>query len=219
MAKRERPKVRRPDRKTRRPDASVSRPGPAATAPQAVGSTSLPSPGALDAQAVALFQQAMEALQRKRYGVAADKFRLLVDRFPGERALLDRSRMYLELAQREQNRKVANPRTVEERVTAATAALNNDLDADAERLVRSVLADDGRHDLALYLMAVVEARRGDNDAALSYLGRAIGISPEVRAQARYDTDFDALRLSDEFQQLVDPPVSPTATRKTRRKGV
>ena len=95
----------------------------------------------------------MEALQRKRYDVAADRFRSLLDRFPGERALLDRTRVYLELAERELNRQPPNPRTLEERVTAATAALNNGQDAEAERLVRSVLADEGRHDLALYLMA------------------------------------------------------------------
>ena len=47
--------------------------------------------------------------------------------------------------------------------------------------------------MALYLLAAVEARRGATDAALSYLGQTIEISPEARAQARYDADFEPLR--------------------------
>jgi tetratricopeptide (TPR) repeat protein len=176
----------------------------------------MPPAQAPDAQGVALFQQAMEALQRKRYGLAADRFRSLLKQFPAERALRDRTRVYLDLAERELNRQPANPRTLEERVTAATAALNNEQYADAERLVRSVLAEDARHDLALYLMAAIEARRDEVEAALSYLGRAIAISPEVRAQARHDADFERLRNSEAFQTLVDPPSAPSGSRKLRR---
>jgi tetratricopeptide (TPR) repeat protein len=169
-----------------------------------------------NAQGLALFEQAMEALQRKRYSVAADRLRDLLKQFPTERALLDRTRVYLDLAERELNRQPANPRTLEERVTAATAALNNDQDAEAERLVRSVLAEEPRHDLALYLMAAIEARRGEAEAALACLNRAIAISPEVRAQARHDADFEQLRNVEAFQALIDPPSSPSSPRKPRR---
>jgi tetratricopeptide (TPR) repeat protein len=212
MAKRARPKPA--DRKTRRPETAISA-IPALVVPQAP--RMMPATAAPDATALALFQQAMESLQRKQFGAAADGFRAVLDRFPGERALLDRSRVYLDLAQREHTRQAANPRTIEERVTAATAALNNDHDAEAERLVRSVLTDDPRHDLALYLMAAIEARRGDSGAALTFLGRAIGISPEVRAQARHDSDFEALRGLEPFQQLVDPPSAPNAPRPKPRR--
>ena len=212
MAKRARPKPA--DRKTRRPDQAIST-TPALVVPLAPKMMAVAA--APDASAVAMFQQAMEALQRKQFGAAADGFRAILGRFPGERALLDRSRVYLDLAQRELTRQAANPRTIEERVTAATAALNNDQDAEAERLVRSVLTDDPRHELALYLMAAVEARRGDSGAALTFLGRAIGISPEVRAQARHDSDFETLRPLEPFQQLVDPASGPNAPRHKPRR--
>jgi tetratricopeptide (TPR) repeat protein len=157
----------------------------------------------------------MESLQRKQYAAAAAGFRGLLEKFPGERALLDRGRVYLELAEREMRRDATTPRTIEERVTAATAALNNDLDAEAERLVRLVLAEDPRHDLALYLMAAIEARRGDHDAAIAFLDRAIAVSPEVRAQARHDADFEPLRGLDAFQQLVEPPTQQAASRPAK----
>jgi tetratricopeptide (TPR) repeat protein len=160
-----------------------------------------------------LFEQAVDAFHRKQYASAVDHLRGLLDRFPAERALLDRTRTYLQLAERELNRQPAAPRTIEERLTAATAALNNDQDADAESLVRAVLADQSRHELALYLMAAIEARRGEKDAALSLLGRAIAVSPEVRAQARHDGDFETLRDLEAFQALVDPPSASSGYRK------
>jgi uncharacterized protein HemY len=125
--------------------------------------------------------------------------------------------VYLELCERALNRQPANPRTLEERLTAATAALNNGDDSRAERLVRTVLAEDTRQDLALYLMAAIEARRGRAEAALSHLSHAMAVSPEVRAQARHDADFESLRESEAFQSLLDPPSSVSSARRTRRR--
>lgn len=216
MAKRARSKTGRPERKTRRRERSATVRGPVEPQRSPVAPRPMPPPSVPDAQGVALFEQAVAAFHGRRYDIAAAQFRSLLDRFPAERALIDRTRVYLELAERELRRRPTGPRTVEERLTAATAALNNDQDAEAEQLVRGVLADDPRHDLALYLMAVVEARRGDQNAALSFLGRAITVSPEVRAQARYDADFESLRQSDAFQQLVEPPALPASSRRPRR---
>jgi tetratricopeptide (TPR) repeat protein len=215
MAKRARPKPGRQERKASRPDRSSSAATPESRAAHPAPPP-LPPIQPPDAKAIALFQQAMDLVHRRRFEGAAEQFRQLLDLYPREGALLDRARVYLELAQRELNRKPANPRTVEERLTAATAALNNDEDAEAEQLVRSVLADDAKHDLALYLMAAIEARRSDQEAALSFLGRAIAVSPEVRAQARHDPDFDPMRSTEAFQMLVDPQLPPASQRRLKR---
>ena len=79
-----------------------------------------------------------------------------------------------------------------------------------------MLAEDPRHDLALYLMAAIEARRGEAEAALSFLSRAIAISPEIRAQARHEADFERLRNSEAFQILIEPPAGPGGARRSRR---
>ena len=70
-------------------------------------------------------------------------------RFPSERALLDRVRVYLDLCERELRRKPPAPKTVEERLTAATAALNDGDEDRADALARSVVSDDADQDLAL----------------------------------------------------------------------
>jgi tetratricopeptide (TPR) repeat protein len=160
----------------------------------------------------------MEALQRKAYADAASAFESLIAGYPGERALLDRARLYLDLCRREIARRPAEPRTPEERLTAATAALNRGDDGTAERLAQSVLSEDPRHDLALYLLASVESRRGNTDQALGYLRDAIAISPEARAQARHEPDFEPLRDLDAFRELTDLSAIPSANARRPRRG-
>jgi tetratricopeptide (TPR) repeat protein len=159
----------------------------------------------------------MEALQRHEYVAAAGHFKVLLDRHPSEGVLLDRARVYLGLAERELSRRPVEPRTLEERLTAATAALNNGDHDAAESLARGVLAEDPHQDLALYLLASIEARRGLFDAALSYLGQAIAISPEARAQARFDPDFEPLYDNDAFRELTETPSSAASTGLRRAK--
>jgi hypothetical protein len=157
----------------------------------------------------------MAALQRHAYGEAADIFRTITTKFPGERALLERVRVYLDLCERELRRKPPAPKTVEERLTAATAALNDGDDDRADALARSVVTDDADQDLAHYLLAAVAARRGAAEEALSHLARSVALSPEAGAQARFDADFEALRSHDDFRRLTEPPQTPASANARR----
>jgi tetratricopeptide (TPR) repeat protein len=169
-------------------------------------------------EAVSLFEQGMGALQRHDYRGAAGVFRQIIDTFPNEGGLLDRSSVYLSLCDRELRRAPVSLRTVEERLTAATAALNNGQDEEARRLTRGVLDEAPDHDLALYLLAAIEARRGATQSALGLLARALEVNPEIRAQARHDADFDDLQDLDAFRQLIELPADRRggAWRRTRR---
>lgn len=191
--------------------ARVARPVPAPLA--------APAPPAHEA--VLLFQRGMEALQRHAYTEAAPAFQAIVMGFPTERALLDRARMYLGICERESKKRPASARsqlTLEERLTAATAALNNGEDHQAEELARGVLGDDPKHDLALYLLAAIHARRGATQDALDLLAKVIAISPEASAQARSDEDFTSLHGDDAFWRLTDPPIVPPGNARRRPRG-
>ena len=222
MAKRARPTQGRSKNRPIQSSPARRRSGVSAEQPQvpnaAVAAPRLPAP---PVEAVTLFEGGMSALQQHDYSAAARQFQTLLTRFPGERALADRSRVYLALCERELARRPVPPQTIEERLTAATAALNNDDDADAEELVRAVLDEAPRHELALYLLAAIEARRGARESALSLLTRALDVSPEIRAQARHDLDFETLRDLEAFHQLLEAPIvresqALTSQRRGRR---
>jgi len=163
----------------------------------------------------------MEALQRHAYAEAAPAFQAIVMGFPAERALLDRARVYLEICERESAKRPTSSRpslTIEERLTSATAALNNGEDHQAEELARSVLGDDPKHDLALYLLAAIHARRGATADALALLTKVIAICPEASTQARSDDDFASLHDDDAFWRLTDPPIFPPGHARRRARG-
>jgi tetratricopeptide (TPR) repeat protein len=196
-------------RRLQRPPLTAIRAAERASAPPPAG---LPLP-----EAVRVFEAGMEALQRHRYADAAEAFNALVRGFPAERALLDRARVYLDLCERELRRRPAQPTTPEERLTAATAALNDGDEARAEGLVQGVLAEQPDQDLALYLSAAIHARRGRRDEALAGLRQALALRPDVAAQATLDSDFDSLHDCEAFHALTAPTAAlPRRARRMRR---
>ena len=162
----------------------------------------------------------MAALQRHAYNEAIEGFRAIIAAFPREGAIADRSRVYIGLCERAMAQQPPGPKTAEERLTAATAALNDgDLDR-AGTLAKAVLDADPHQDLALYLLAAVAARQGRLDDAIEHLRKSITLSPEVTAQARHDEDFEPLHDLEEFWKLTEPPPSEArnAARRTSRRG-
>jgi hypothetical protein len=79
-----------------------------------------------------MYQRGMELLQKHQFVEAARAFQGVLMGFPAERGLGERARIYLELCERESARRPAPPRTVEERLTTATAALNSSETDQAE---------------------------------------------------------------------------------------
>jgi hypothetical protein len=173
-----------------------------------------PKPPAADA--VKAFERGMAELQRHNYSGAKSTFQGLLDNFPSEGFLTDRARVYLQLSDRELQRRPASSGSVEERLTAATAALNNNDDAEAGRLAESAFKDDRSQDLAVYLMAIVAARQGRTDDALAHIKTAIEINPESRVQARQDEEFDILLELDEFHTLTEAPPTPAPAQQMKK---
>jgi len=203
--------------KTTKPATAIQRPTAAIQRP-----TFVPPPAPISivrapaADAIASYEHGMNALQRHDYKTASSTFQSLLTQFPSEGPLTDRARVYLELAVRELRRRPAGSGNVEERLTAATLALNNHNDDEAARLAGDVLKEDGSQDLAAYLLAVVASRRGDVAAALAHLREAIDINPECRLQARQDEEFDPLMDSDEFHILIEAPSSGAVAAQGRK---
>jgi len=203
--------------KTAKPPAKRDAVAPrAARAPEPAPAPPAPrKPGYYEA--LAMYENGVRALQRHDYPGAAIQFRTIMERYPEERELQERSPLYLRVCEREPARRPATPQTPQERVYAATVALNaGDTTAALDHLTRA-LSDSPESDHAHYIMSVALASKGDSPKAIDHLRRAITLNPENRALARQDPDLEPLRAADEFRDLTDAPAGPGRGRARKRR--
>jgi tetratricopeptide (TPR) repeat protein len=168
-------------------------------------------------EALAMYENGVRALQRHDYRGAATQFRTIMERYPEERELQERSHLYLRVCERETARQPATPQTPQERVYAATVALNaGDTSTALDHLTRA-LSDSPESDHAHYIMSVALASKGDAPRALEHLRRAITLNSENRALARQDPDLEPLRATEEFRDLTDAPAGQGRGRARKRR--
>lgn len=141
----------------------------------------------------------------------------MLERYPEERELLERARLYLRVCERETSRAPSIPKTPAERVYAATVALNSGDHTGALDHLQRALGEDPESDHAHYIMAVALGMRGRVNESLDHLRRAIGLNPENRALARQDPDLEAIRDHESFRSVLDTPPSPNRRRPARRR--
>ena len=159
-----------------------------------------------------MYERGLQALQRRDFAASADALRTVIERYPDERELLERARLYLKVCERELEPKEPTPKSADEWVYAATVAQNSGDQAAAIRHLQSALAEDPRHDHAQYMMAIATAQRGDGATAIDHLRRAVSLNPENRSRARQDPDFDSLRDDPGFRAALDAPPAEGAAR-------
>lgn len=165
-------------------------------------------------EAVAVYERGLEALQRHDYSAAADLFGSVLRQYPEEKELHERVRLYLNICQRQAAPREEMPQTIDERLYAATLAINGGRYDQAIAHLRLVRDEDPDNDHALYMLAVAHAQRDEPAEAVAHLERAIALNPENRALARTDPDLEPLRDDDAFRAALD---APAAARGDRRK--
>ena len=168
-------------------------------------------------EAVAVYERGVQALQRHDFPGAAGFFRTVLERYPDERELLERARLYLRVCERETSRQPTAPKTPAERVYAATVALNSGDHSGALTHLQRALGEDPDSDHAHYIMAVALGMRNRPDEALEHLRQAIALNPENRSLARQDPDLDSVRDHDRFRDALDTPPAPNRRRPVRRR--
>ena len=210
-----------------RPKASPKRPpqplkrGPtrviaAVPPPEAVAPPPAPprKPGFYEA--VAIYERGVQGLQRHDFAGAAELFRTVIERYPEERELLERARLYLRVCERETARHTPPPETPAEQIYAATVALNAGDHASALHQLQRAITADPENDHAHYIMSVALSMRGRRDEAVEHLQRAVELNPENRSQAMQDPDLENIRDLDGFRAIVEAPPAQNRRRQRRR---
>src|ERR1700682_397918 len=147
------------------------------------------------------FDRVVGALQKKKFEEAQRNFTDLIQKYPDEKELVDRSRVYLSICERYQ--KAAHPAMTEpeEFYYAAVVEKNRGNVSEAiEHLKRAAKKNGGgRGD---FLLACCSGQTGDSEVSLLHLKKAIEEDQRHRILARHDRDFDPLRETPEFQELL-----------------
>jgi outer membrane protein assembly factor BamD (BamD/ComL family) len=220
MAKQRRPQTRSqkapssPSRQPQPPNAGTvgSAAAPAASVPLPTASHTERRSTYVDA--VALYEQGLERLQRHDYSGAADRLESVLRLYPEEKELHERVKLYLNVCRKQASANPTAPQTIEERLYASTLALNGGRYDEAISHLRLVRDEDPDNDHALYMLAVAHAQRGELAEAVAHVERAIAMNPENRALARTDPDLDPLRADDAFTAALEAP--PLARPERRR---
>ena len=182
----------------------VARPIARPPEPQiANGPVAVPMPRAGHVEAVALYEEGVAAIQTHEFSRASALLRSVMTRFPEERELHERVRLYLNVCERHMAPRAASPSTPEERVFAATLAVNAGNYDEALAHLRTASAEAPEHDHALYMLASVLALRDNLDEAVPLLLRAIELNPDNRTLARHDPDLEALREFDSVRTALE----------------
>lgn len=172
-------------------------------------------------EAVAVYEQGLEALQRHEYDRALELLRSVLTRYPEEKELHERVHLYLNVCERHASPRPAAPLTVNDRLYASTLAINGGKYDEAISHLRLVRDEDPDNDHALYMLAVAHAQRGDLAEAIAHLERSIALNPENRALARRDPDLEPLQEDDAFRLAIEPAhehaPEPDRARSTRSR--
>jgi outer membrane protein assembly factor BamD (BamD/ComL family) len=158
-------------------------------------------------EAVALYERGLQALQKHSYSEAANLFGGVLRQFPEEKELHERVRLYLNICERQVTQRETSPQTIDERLYAATLAINGGHYDQAIAHLRLVRDEDPDNDHALYMLAVAHAQRDEHAEAVAHLERAIALNPENRALARNDPDLEPLRDDDAFRAALEAPAN------------
>jgi tetratricopeptide (TPR) repeat protein len=168
-------------------------------------------------EAVAVYERALDAIQRRDFRLAVDLLESILRVFTEEKELHERVRLYLNICERQAAPREATPQSVEERLYAATLSINGGRFDEAISHLRLVRDEDPDNDVALYMLASAHTQRGEHAEAIAHLERAIAINPENRALARRDPDLEALRQDDAFRLALEVPSGPRAERRRALK--
>src|SRR5205823_2796666 len=136
---------------------------------------------------------------------ASAHFESFLRQYTEEKELYERVRLYVRICQRQTAVRETRPQTVEERLYAATLAINGGQYDEAIAQLCHVHDKEPNNDHALYMLASAHAQRGECGAAVAYLERAIALNPENRCLARHDPDLEPLRANDRFRTAVMTP--------------
>ena len=168
------------------------------------------------AQAVQNYEGAVKAMQEHKF----EKAKALLEKIlaAGQRELMDRARVHLNLCNQQLAGATTSFKTHEEHFDYAVSLLNGGQFDQARGHMEKILKSNPKADFAYYGMAIVECLTGQIESSLKNLGESIRLNPQNRFQARNDSDFQNMADDPRFTELLYPePTDPPPSSLEQRK--
>jgi len=153
----------------------------------------------------AQYQSAVQLMQEGKFDKARAIFEKLIQN--GAPELLERSRTYLAVCERQAKKSDLAFASPEEQYDYAISLLNTGNYEDARDQFEGLLRKNSSADYAHYGLAVLNSITGQAEECLDHLHKAIELKPQNRIQARSDSDFNDMIDDPRFTELLYPEVT------------
>ncbi len=153
-------------------------------------------------KALAAFGQAMKEFHKGDMEKSVASLKGVIEKFPSERELVDRARIYLTLAQKRPRRDAVSLKTFEDHFQYAVYKINQGDPAAALKILEKALEFKTEEGKVYYLMADAAVLAKDLEPALEHLRKAVQKDKVFSILAQNEPDFEPLWEDKRFKVLV-----------------
>lgn len=153
-------------------------------------------------KALAAFGQAMKEFHKGELEKSIASLKAVIEKFPAERELADRARIYLAIAQKRPRRDTVSLKTFEDHFQYAVYKINQGNPAAALKILEKALEFKTEEGKVFYLMADASVLAKDLEPALEHLRKAVQKDKVFAILAQNEPDFEPLWEDKRFRLLM-----------------
>ena len=143
--------------------------------------------------ALSILEKAIKLIYQKDFRKAKLELESLISDYPSEAEIAARARSYLQICHREEGARAKSAASSDELYSVGVLEHNRGNYEAAIGYFRQCLARRSDADYVLYSLAASLALKGDAEAAIQSLKRAIELNEQNRVYAKNDSDFASLQ--------------------------
>ncbi|HTT24258.1 MAG TPA: tetratricopeptide repeat protein [Candidatus Sulfotelmatobacter sp.] len=154
-------------------------------------------------QALQSYEAGLRAMQEHKFDKAKPHFQKVLT--GPSKELIDRATVHLNICSQHLDRPSASQfKTAEEHFDFAVSLMNLGDYVGAREHLDKLLKQNPKADFVVYGLAALECLTGHVEESLRHLDEALRLNPQLRFQARNDSDFQNLAEDPRFTELLYP---------------
>src|SRR6201987_1102985 len=154
-------------------------------------------------QALQSYEAGLRAMQEHKFDKAKPHFQKVVS--GPSKELIDRANVHLSICNQHLERSAATQfKSPEEHFDFAVSLMNVGDYVTAREHLDKLLKQNAKADYVVYGLAALDCLTGHVEDSLKHLDEALRLNPQLRFQARNDSDFQNLAEDPRFTELLYP---------------